>query len=108
VRWVALVRDATGGLSPLDGTGKPLLRPDVLLLEAGEEGTSGAMLYGCQKSGDFCGDYWFPSIEAAKIGCIEMFGSIGPWTAVPREVGNALRYAVRWANEQSSPPPQQT
>jgi hypothetical protein len=81
----------------LDTGPVPMPRPDVLLLEGDESGR--AMLYRYTAGGEFGGDTWHESVEAAERAAVEEYGAstVGPWTPVPEDEPDAHKYAIAQA-----------
>jgi hypothetical protein len=81
----------------LDTEPVPLPRPDVLLLEGNESGH--ATLYRYTAGGEFGGDTWHESVEAAERAAVEEYGAsmVGPWTPVPEDEPDVHKYAIAQA-----------
>src|SRR4051812_46224501 len=73
------------------------LYPSVMLIEGDE---TQAMRYGFRADGEFCGDTWSESVDAAKNATVEEFGDrTGEWMPVPESVSNAFAYARSMASQ---------
>jgi len=104
IRCLALVGPMTGERRitqtqgfPIDPS-KMLPSPDVILLVAGPE--PGAMLFRYTVSGEFGGDTWHSSLDAAREQVeYEYEEALGEWVHVPAGVENAHAYAVQYAAE---------
>jgi hypothetical protein len=69
-----------------------LPRPDVLVLEADEQS---AMLYRYTSNGEFGGDTWHETAEAAvEQAEFEFPGALSSWMSVPAEETDALQFAI--------------
>jgi hypothetical protein len=65
--------------------------PDVVLIEGD---ATQAMTYRYGANGEFCGDTWDESLEAAKSQAAEEYGdALGEWLPVPENVKNAHTFA---------------
>jgi hypothetical protein len=65
--------------------------PDVVLIEG--HATEG-MTYRYRANGEFCGDTWDESLEAAKSQATQEYGdALGEWQLVPEDVENAHTFA---------------
>jgi hypothetical protein len=65
--------------------------PDVVLIEGD---AAEGMTYRYRANGEFCGDTWHESLEAAKSQAIEEYGNaLGKWLPVPEDVENAHTFA---------------
>jgi hypothetical protein len=82
---------------PIDLT-QILPAPDVVLLIA--DADPGAMLFRYTAHGEFSGDTWHPSVDAAREHAIYDYSdALGEWVDVPDEVKDAHAYAVQYAAE---------
>jgi hypothetical protein len=83
---------------PLDPS-KMLPVADVILLVA--DADPGAMLFRYTAHGEFGGDTWHPSVEAAREQAGEEYGdALGQWMEVPEESADPHAFAVKWAADQ--------
>ena len=72
--------------------------PDVVLLVGDGDGT--AMLFRYTVHGEFAGDTWHPSVDAAREHAIYDYSdALGEWVDVPDEVEDAHTYAIQYAAE---------
>ncbi len=72
--------------------------PDVILLIGDAE--PGAMLFRYTAHGEFGGDTWHPTIEAAREHAIYDYSdALGNWIDVPDDVQDAHAYAIQFAAE---------
>ena len=107
VRAIALIGAMDGARHLTHTTNFPLdpakmLPPaDVLLLVAGQDPESpGAMLFRYTAHGEFGGDTWHTSVDAAREHAIYDYSdALGDWIDVPDEVQDAHGYAVQYAAE---------
>ena len=82
---------------PIDPS-KMLPPPDVILLIA--DADPGAMLFRYTAHGEFAGDTWHPSADAAREHAIYDYSdALGDWVEVPDDVQDAHAYAVQYAAE---------
>jgi len=82
---------------PIDPS-KMLPLPDVILLIA--DGDPGAMLFRYTAQGEFAGDTWHPSVDAAREHAIYDYSdALDAWIDVPNEVEDAHAYAIQYAAE---------
>jgi hypothetical protein len=79
---------------------KMLPIPDVLLIVADDDGT-GAMMFRYTTVGEFGGDTWHATVEAARSQAEYEYGEalLLPWLDVPEEISDAHQFAVRYAHE---------
>jgi hypothetical protein len=96
-RWVARVAAIVGReqtvhfIQSADRSRVAMPFPDVVLIEGD---ATQAMTYRYRASGEFCGDTWDESVEAAKAQAVAEYGdALGPWLAVPHDVENAHAFA---------------
>jgi hypothetical protein len=70
------------------------------------ERTGHAKLYRYAADGEYCGESWFDSVEAAIDQGIQEFGAaiIGSWQSVPEEEADAKVFAVRRADARRTGP----
>jgi hypothetical protein len=72
--------------------------PDVVLLVGDGDGT--AMLFRYTVHGEFAGDTWHPSVDAAREHAIYDYSdALDGWIDVPNDVQNAHAYAIHYAAE---------
>ena len=72
--------------------------PDVVLLITDDD--PGAMLFRYTAHGEFAGDTWHPSADAAREHAIYDYSdALGDWVDVPNGVPDAHAYAVQYAAE---------
>src|SRR2546423_10232997 len=82
---------------PLDES-KLLPIADVVLLV--DAGNASAMLFRYTAHGEFGGDTWHPTAEAAKEQAEEEYGdALGAWLEVPDEIADPHVFAVQYAHE---------
>lgn len=82
---------------PIDPS-KMLPAPDVILLI--DDADPGAMLFRYTAHGEFAGDTWHPSVDAAREHAIYDYSdALGEWIDVPDDVANPHAYAVQYAAE---------
>ena len=88
----------TGGM-PAISEDKMLPIADVLLLVA--DGDPGAMLFRYTTAGEFGGDTWHPTIEAAQAQAEYEYGEalLVPWMPVPEDVNDPHHFAIQYALE---------
>ena len=93
--FVALARTIEPIFAPVDGGGAMLPAPRVLLVEGD---AAGAMSYGYTANGDFCGDFWHESMDAAMNWPREVYNvTFLEWQAVPHDEPNAHHWAKEYA-----------
>ena len=103
-REVVLV-GSTGGNRKATHTGghqaispeKLLPIADVLLLVSDDD--PGAMLFRYTTAGEFGGDTWHPSVDAARAQAADEYGEalLVPWLIVPEDVEDPHVFAIRYA-----------
>jgi hypothetical protein len=72
--------------------------PDVILLIG--DADPGAMLFRYTVHGEFGGDTWHPSIDAAREHAIYDYSdALGDWIDVPDDIEDAHAYAIQYAAE---------
>ena len=72
--------------------------PDVILLVG--DADPGAMLFRYTVHGEFGGDTWHPSVDAAREHAIYDYSdALSDWIDVPDDVEDAHAYAIRYAAE---------
>ncbi|HEX6052420.1 MAG TPA: hypothetical protein VFZ21_24315 [Gemmatimonadaceae bacterium] len=82
---------------PIDPS-KILPAPDVILLIA--DADKSAMLFRYTTHGEFAGDTWHPSVDAAREHAIYDYSdALGEWIDVPGEVEDAHAFAIQYAAE---------
>ena len=104
IRSVILV-GSTGGNRKATHTGghaaipedKMLPVADVLLLIVDDD--PGAMLFRYTTAGEFGGDTWHPTVEAARTQAEYEYGDalLVPWMDVPADVKDAHNFAIEYA-----------
>ena len=82
---------------PIDAASMPPA-PDVILLIG--DADPGAMLFRYTVHGEFGGDTWHPSVEAAREHAIYDYSdALGDWIDVPDDIQDAHAYAIQYAAE---------
>jgi hypothetical protein len=82
---------------PIDPS-KILPAPDVILLVA--DADESAMLFRYTAHGEFAGDTFHPSVDAAREHAIYDYSdALGQWVEVPEEVEDAHAFAIQYAVE---------
>ena len=104
MRFVALVGAMTGERRAAHTAGYPLdpekMLPlaDVVLLISDND--PGAMLFRYTAHGEFGGDTWHPSVDAAQDQAAEEYGeALDRWVAVPDAIADPHVFAVQYAAE---------
>jgi hypothetical protein len=82
---------------PIDPESMPPA-PDVILLIG--DADPGAMLFRYTVHGEFGGDTWHPSVEAAREHAIYDYSdALGDWIDVPDDIADAHAFAIQYAAE---------
>jgi len=105
-RSVALIGAATGERKAAHTGGHQIIQDDKLLPVADvvliiADDDPGAMLFRYTTHGDFAGDTWHPTVEAAREQAEDEYGEalLLPWMDVPDEIKDAHGFAWQYALE---------